>query len=146
MAEQEPAVAVGALAVLVTPDRRILLQLRDDKPGISWPGHWSLPGGRQEAGETPLQTIRREIEEETGIVPDTLHEAVVTPYDPRKRPPHVFVGTWSGQESELVLGEGQELRLHPLDALPTPMPPHVRHYIHQLTADTQGRPGASHAS
>ncbi|MEU2870154.1 hypothetical protein ABZ769_13260 [Streptomyces olivoreticuli] len=35
----------GCLAVITTSRREILLQLRDDKPGISWPSHWSFPGG-----------------------------------------------------------------------------------------------------
>ncbi|MDO0936505.1 hypothetical protein QQY66_34160 [Streptomyces sp. DG2A-72] len=45
----------------------------------------------------------------------------------------MFVVEWDGAENELVLGEGQALRLFPLDALPEPMPPHVRHYVEQLT-------------
>ncbi|WP_223291089.1 NUDIX domain-containing protein [Streptomyces avicenniae] len=134
VAEEAPAESKpGALALILTPDGRIVLQLRDDAPDIRWPGHWSLPGGGQEAGETPRDTILREIREETGITPDTLREVTVTPHDVRKTPPHVFVGTWSGREADLVLGEGQELRLFPVAELPTPMPPHVRHYIRHLT-------------
>lgn len=45
------------------------LQLRDDKPTISAPGTWSLFGGMRRQGETPLQTIQREIAEELGIEP-----------------------------------------------------------------------------
>ena len=32
--------------------------------------HWSFPKGRPESDETPVQTAKRELEEETGIVPD----------------------------------------------------------------------------
>ncbi|GAA2299783.1 hypothetical protein [Streptomyces violaceusniger] len=68
------------------------------------------------------------------LTPDSIEEAVVTPYDPLKTPPHVFLGAWEGEENELVLGEGQALRLVPLALLPERMPPHIRHYILQLTA------------
>jgi len=60
-----PAVA----ALLVTPDRRYLLQLRDDKPDIWFPGFWGLFGGGVDAGETPEEALRRELHEELGFQP-----------------------------------------------------------------------------
>ncbi|WP_234357182.1 NUDIX domain-containing protein [Streptomyces sp. NBRC 110028] len=134
MIEASPTKIPGCLAVILTSRREVILQLRDEKPGIGWPGYWSLPGGGREPGETPINTILRELKEETGITPDTIEEATVAPYDALKTPPHVFLGTWDGEERELVLGEGQELRLVPLAHLPDKMPPHIRHYILQLTA------------
>ncbi|MFJ9901170.1 NUDIX domain-containing protein [Streptomyces sp. NPDC091280] len=122
----------GCFAFVTTPRREVLLQLRDDKPGIAWPGHWSMPGGGAEPGETPHGTILRELREETGIVPEAIDEVAVTAYEKDKTPPHVFITLWNGAENELVLGEGQELRLFPLSTLPEPMPPHVRHYVEQL--------------
>lgn len=122
----------GCLAFVTTPRREVVLQLRDEKAGVGWPGHWSMPGGGAEADETPLETSLRELLEETGIVPDTIEEAAVTAYEKGKTPPHVFMAAWDGVDDELLLGEGQDLRLFPLDALPEPMPPHVRHYVEQL--------------
>jgi 8-oxo-dGTP pyrophosphatase MutT (NUDIX family) len=37
-------------------------------------GHWSFPKGHPEAGETPVQTAKRELAEETGVVNLTLGE------------------------------------------------------------------------
>ncbi|WP_226967076.1 NUDIX domain-containing protein [Streptomyces phaeolivaceus] len=128
-----PKKTPGCVAVIVNSRREVLLQLRDDKPGICWPGHWSLPGGGSEPGETPMDTILREIKEETGIVPDTIEEVTVAAYEPGRTPPHVFLGSWEGVESELVVGEGQELRLTAVGNLPERMPPHIRHYVLQLT-------------
>ena len=64
-----PIVGVGAV---VWKDDRLLLIRRGRNPRK---GSWSLPGGRQELGETVNQAAAREIREETGIeirILDTL--------------------------------------------------------------------------
>ncbi len=53
-----------AAALLVTPDGRYLMQLRDDKPTILLPAHWALFGGTVDAGETAAAAMRRELMEE----------------------------------------------------------------------------------
>ena len=54
-----------AVGIILRPDGQILLGQRPaDKP---WPGWWELPGGKIEAGETVLQALARELEEELGI-------------------------------------------------------------------------------
>ncbi|MEM9796212.1 MAG: NUDIX hydrolase [Pseudomonadota bacterium] len=57
----------GAKAILYLGDS-LLTILRDDIPTISWPAHWDLPGGGAEPGETGMDAVRREIEEEVGLV------------------------------------------------------------------------------
>lgn len=52
--------------MLLRDDGALLLQLRDDIPTITSPGHWSIPGGSLEANETAQQAAAREFEEETG--------------------------------------------------------------------------------
>ncbi len=58
---------MSAGVILVDPEGRVLMQLRDDDPAIMFPGHWGLTGGAAHAGETPEQTARREVVEETGL-------------------------------------------------------------------------------
>lgn len=54
-----------AAGVIVRPDGHILLGQRPaDK---AWPGWWELPGGKIEAGESVLQALARELQEEIGI-------------------------------------------------------------------------------
>ena len=57
-----PCDAVAAL--LVHEDGRYVMQLRDSKPEIFYPGHWGCFGGAVEAGETPVDALRRELREE----------------------------------------------------------------------------------
>lgn len=46
-----------------------VLQLRDDIPGIAYPGSWSLFGGALDPQEEPEAGVRREIMEELDIAP-----------------------------------------------------------------------------
>jgi len=58
----------AAAAILVAPDGRYLLQLRDDKPGIFYPGHWGCFGGAIEAFDADVEEgLRRELAEEIGL-------------------------------------------------------------------------------
>jgi 8-oxo-dGTP pyrophosphatase MutT (NUDIX family) len=58
----------AAAAIIVLDDGRYVLQLRDQKPGIFYPGHWGLFGGAIDPAETPEEALRRELREETGLV------------------------------------------------------------------------------
>jgi 8-oxo-dGTP pyrophosphatase MutT (NUDIX family) len=51
-------------AILVLEDGRYLLQQRDDKPEIWYPGHWGMFGGSLDEGESELDALRRELREE----------------------------------------------------------------------------------
>ncbi|MER5351903.1 NUDIX domain-containing protein [Kitasatospora sp. NPDC002551] len=132
----------GAEIMITTPGGEILLQRRDDRPDICWPGHWVVPGGRAEAGETPYETARRELREETGLDVEGL-----LPFDP------VTAGTDTGgtrhfhaivdvDPGRLVLGEGRELRLVPIaEVAGMKVPPHLKDYVRQLEGHLRvGRP------
>lgn len=54
-------------AIIVFDNGKYLLQLRDDKPGIFFPGHWGLFGGCVDSGEQTLEALRRELLEELGL-------------------------------------------------------------------------------
>lgn len=62
-----------AAAVLVTPDGRYLMQLRDHNPEISFPGFFCLFGGELEPGEEPETGLRRELGEELELEVDEIN-------------------------------------------------------------------------
>ena len=51
-----------------------LLQLRDKKPSIAFPGHWGLFGGAIENGESVCEAASRELEEEIGYRANSMKE------------------------------------------------------------------------
>ncbi len=57
-----PHDAVAAL--LVHEDGSYIMQLRDSKPEIFYPGHWGCFGGAVDSGETAEDALRRELREE----------------------------------------------------------------------------------
>ena len=61
-----------ACALIFDTSGSLLLQQRDNKPGINHPGMIGLFGGHREEGETFLECAVREIHEEIGylVVPD----------------------------------------------------------------------------
>lgn len=56
-----PHIGIG---IILLRGEDVLLIRRGRPPGA---GQWSLPGGKQELGETALEAARRELREETGL-------------------------------------------------------------------------------
>lgn len=59
--------ANSAVAIILVDGTDYLMQLRDLKPTIFYPGHWGLFGGAVDGDESPEQTVARELEEELGF-------------------------------------------------------------------------------
>jgi len=57
----------SVVALIVLEDGGYLMQLRDQKPDIFYPGHWGLFGGAVDSGEDLLEAISRELEEELDL-------------------------------------------------------------------------------
>jgi len=62
---ERPAVDV-AVGVLMQANGQFLLTSRPE--GKVYAGYWEFPGGKLEAGETVKEALRRELQEELGIV------------------------------------------------------------------------------
>jgi len=115
MAERlRPSDAVAAL--LVREDGRYIMQLRDEKEGIFFPGHWGCFGGAVEPGEDTAEAMRRELHEELELEPGKLTRFTQFDFDfaPLGHPKMYrlyYEATVSDAAFErLVLHEGVEMR------------------------------------
>lgn len=63
----ERIVRIGIYGLALDENRVLLTKLWDRG---SAGGHWTLPGGGMEFGETPIETLMREFHEETGLYPE----------------------------------------------------------------------------
>ena len=115
--EDVPHIAVG---LIVAEDGCVLLQHRDDKPGINEPGAWGLFGGHIEPDEEPAAAYLREMEEELGWKPKHFEEydTVELVLPEARLISHVFAAHLDVPVSELSLNEGQGMGLFAPDALP----------------------------
>lgn len=64
-----PSHPIPGVGAVVIGSQGVLLARRDKAPGK---GLWSIPGGGVELGETQIESIRREVEEETGVKCEVL--------------------------------------------------------------------------
>ncbi|NAZ75983.1 NUDIX domain-containing protein [Kineococcus sp. T13] len=107
-------VAAGVQVILLDARDRVLLQLRDDDPGIPYPGTWCLPGGHLEDGEEPVAAAVRELREEMSLdlPPSALHHVVSA-----RRGYGLEHTSWARLDvdaARLPLTEGQAVRFHAL--------------------------------
>lgn len=85
----------AARALIIDPDDRVLL-VRFEFPSGT---RWALPGGGREPGESPVETIRRELIEEVG-----LHDVEIGPHIWTREHVIAFIdGRWDGQREHIHL-------------------------------------------
>lgn len=103
-------------AIIALEGGLYLMQLRDDKPDIFYPGYWGLFGGSIDQGEDPLASLRRELLEELQWEPDDVTPFATFQVDlphlgERKYIQMFFEASLASEKlSRLVLGEGREMR------------------------------------
>jgi 8-oxo-dGTP diphosphatase len=125
-------VTVAACA-LIDADGRVLLAQRPE--GKSMAGLWEFPGGKIEAGETPEQSLIRELEEELGIA---VKEACLAPLtfashsyaDFHLLMPLYVCRRWDGtvtarEGQQLAWVRANRLRDYPMPPADIPLIPHL---------------------
>ena len=124
---------IVAACALIDTDGRILLAKRPE--GKAMAGLWEFPGGKVEPGETPEQTLIRELSEELGIV---VREACLAPLtfashsypDFHLLMPLYVCRRWEGQvttqhHAELAWVRPNKLREYPMPQADEPLIPHL---------------------
>ncbi len=97
--------------LLVRPDGKILMQKRDDGKGVSipYPNMWTIPGGGIEKGESPIESVMREIEEEFGLKITARECRSVLVYDHDDVSDNVFLCRFDDSQKPF-LHEGAEMK------------------------------------
>jgi 8-oxo-dGTP diphosphatase len=116
-----------AVGLIVADDGRLLLQLRDNKPGLTGAGQWGFFGGHVEPDELPFEAFLREMDEELGWRPRHFerYTTVEVDRDGWHVTSHAFAAHLDVPIEALTLGEGQAMALFPPDALPPETAPSV---------------------
>lgn len=83
----QPMIMVGAAALILDPQDRLLLLHRTDNDC------WGIPGGAMELGESLIDTVKRETREETGLQIDDL----------------TFFELFSGRDQHYIYPNGDEV-------------------------------------
>ncbi len=116
--DQYWANSIPGVQGILERDGCVLLARRGREPRR---GHWDLPGGFLGEDEEPLDGLRREFREETGleIEPVELFGIDIEPYAGR----HVFSVTWivTADGDPVAADDVAELRWFPRDELPGEM-------------------------
>jgi 8-oxo-dGTP diphosphatase len=99
---------IGTSVFFINDANQILLLLRDNDKDIPFPNCWDTLGGHVEPGETPLECIIREMEEEIHVKLDS--PALFNVYDLSDR---IECSYWQKANldiEKIELGEGQRLK------------------------------------
>ena len=117
-----------AAVMLFRKDGALLMQHRDDKPGLPYAGQWSIPSGLREPSESPEGCARREMTEETGYQCARLEPLVVMEDRDDTRADYlltIFLARYDGKQILKCL-EGQALEFITRDeAASYRMPPFI---------------------
>ena len=94
-----------------------LLQLRDFKSSIIYPGHWGAFGGEVEGGESPEIAVGRELIEEIGYSPKSFSFFREVCIDDHELNLHIFYCNMNVSLAKLNLMEGVEMGLFSVEQI-----------------------------
>lgn len=110
MSDRTQTPLISTAMAIIQQNDRYLMQLRDDIPGIAYPGVWGFFGGHLEPGEEPEAGLRRELIEEIGYVVDRVTKFCSIRVS-KDKIHHLFACSLTVPLEKLQLNEGWDLKL-----------------------------------
>jgi len=94
-------------------------------------GHWTLPGGRAKWNEALLDAVKREVQEETGIVIDQYHLVVTYKHvkEYKRDTVHCFAADAGTDQFKIDPSEVKEARWFPTQQLPDFISPNIKKFV-----------------
>jgi len=118
LSDQTPLETEDAAAAIIIVGRSgYLLQLRDDIPGIFYPGHWCCFGGAIHPDETAHDALRRELAEELEFKVAYCHDFIRLDFDlagvngKKIYRTYYEVHVTAAEASQFVLHEGADAKV-----------------------------------
>ena len=121
-----PHFTVTAGALIFNHDGKILLLKHRFRAGSGW----GLPGGFLEAGEQPLDALRRELREELGLEIEDVRIFTARSFRKPKQVEVLFRGRADGSITSRTM-EVERVEWFSLDALPEGLPRDQRRLVEQ---------------
>jgi len=124
-------------ALIYRDDVSMLLQQRDNSPGLLFPNTWTWFGGLVEPGEEWKEALKRELIEELGCLPGVIENELFqwawTGDEPALN--HIFPVYCQVEDREFLLTEGQAMGWFSLDSIKNQvLTPLVYENIHEISS------------
>jgi len=97
----------GVSIIIVNESNEVLLQHRDNRPDIDYPGCWGLIGGGCQRDEHPEKAICREVKEEIGLSVNNI--IYFHKYYQQNIEEYVYITSTSKNISDMKVTEGQNV-------------------------------------
>lgn len=133
-----PDAPIAAGIIFVAPDGDILLLRRSDSEK-TWPGHWNLPGGKADDGESPDKAAEREAREEIGSSPGGDKKLFDERLTPRGMVFHTFVKPVEEPFTPVLNGEHSGFMWAGLHQLPEPLHPALATVLREKLGDESSK-------
>ena len=120
-------------ALIYNSAGEILIQQRDYKHGLRWPGAWNLFGGMIENDETFLEGVERELIEELGILPGKIEDVIFEWVSEDGVLDKCFSVFQSNKNLNITLKEGNSMKwVHPTDLINLEKTPFLENNISNI--------------